>query len=127
MHRRIVLFSIVLLSAGFALDNPAQSNSTSGRPAASIATAKKFLATLDDSQRAKLIFDFKDEAQRKQLSNLPTAAFPRGGLRTDDLTDPPRRYWPRHARMSFQSQRLEGRIDMLEVNIQRAQAIDLLG
>ena len=51
---------------------------------------KKFLATLDDAQRGKVVFDFKDEAQRKRWSNLPTAIFKRQGLRMGDLTKPQR-------------------------------------
>jgi hypothetical protein len=50
------------------------------------AATKKFLETLDESQRGKLIFDFKNEAQRKRWSNLPTGAFHREGLRMGDLT-----------------------------------------
>ena len=48
--------------------------------------AKKFLATLDDAQRGKVLFDFNDEAQRKRWSNLPSGAFQRAGLRMGDLT-----------------------------------------
>jgi hypothetical protein len=54
------------------------------------ATTKKFLDTLDESQRGKLVFDFKNEAQRKRWSNLPTGAFRREGLRMGDLTKPQR-------------------------------------
>ncbi len=55
-----------------------------------VAAAKKFLATLDDSQRGKVVYDFKDEAQRKRWSNFPTSFFKRGGLRMGDLTQPQR-------------------------------------
>src|SRR4029079_9450966 len=51
-----------------------------------VAAAQKFLATLDDAQRGKLVFDFKDEAQRKRWSNLPSPGFQRAGLRMGDLT-----------------------------------------
>jgi hypothetical protein len=50
------------------------------------AAAKKFLATLDDAQRGKLVYEFKDDAQRKRWSNLPTGAVQRGGLRMGDLS-----------------------------------------
>jgi Protein of unknown function (DUF3500) len=53
-------------------------------------TAKKFLASLDDGQRGKVVYDFKDEAQRKRWSNLPTSFVKRGGLRIGDLTKPQR-------------------------------------
>lgn len=54
------------------------------------ASAQKFLATLDDANRAKVVFDYKDEAQRKRWSNLPTTFVKRGGLRMGDLTPPQR-------------------------------------
>lgn len=51
---------------------------------------KKFLTTLDDAQRGKVTFDFKDQAQRKRWSNLPTSFVQREGLRMGDLTKPQR-------------------------------------
>jgi hypothetical protein len=48
------------------------------------------MATLDDGQRGKVVFDFKDEAQRKRWSNFPTAMFKRAGLRVGDLAKPQR-------------------------------------
>ncbi|MEO5912890.1 MAG: DUF3500 domain-containing protein [Luteolibacter sp.] len=65
---------------------PASSNATGEISAAS----QKFLATLDDGQRGKVVFDFKDEAQRKRWSNLPSGIFKRAGLRMGDLTQPQR-------------------------------------
>ena len=89
MHKKIGLVLIVLL--GTALNSFAQTNSTPGAPTAGIVAAtKKFLATLDDAQRGRVVFDFKDEAQRKRWSNLPTAIFKRQGLRMGDLTKPQR-------------------------------------
>jgi hypothetical protein len=55
-----------------------------------VASTKQFLATLDETQRGKLIFDFKNEAQRKRWSNLPSGIFRREGLRMGDLTKPQR-------------------------------------
>lgn len=54
------------------------------------AAAKKFLATLDDSQRGRVVYDFKDDAQRRRWSNLPTSFVKRGGLRLGDLAPPQR-------------------------------------
>jgi hypothetical protein len=51
-----------------------------------VAASKSFLTTLNDGQRAKCLFDFKDEEQRKRWSNLPTPLFRRQGLRMGDLT-----------------------------------------
>ena len=71
MNKKIALVLILLFGAG--LNSFAQTNSTPGAPTAGIvAAAKKFLATLDDAQRGKVVFDFKDEAQRKRWSNFPT-------------------------------------------------------
>jgi hypothetical protein len=51
-----------------------------------VAAANKFLVLLDEGQRGKVAFDFKDEEQRKRWSNLPTAMVKRAGLRMGDLT-----------------------------------------
>jgi len=74
----LFLFSL----AGIAQDK-VPANKTSE---AIFAAANKFLASLDDSQRAKVVYSFKDEAQRKRWSNLPTTMVKRGGLRMGDLT-----------------------------------------
>ena len=88
-NKRIVLFLILLFTAGFGLNSVAQTNSTPGTPTDSLVTATKtFLATLDDAQGGKVMFDFTDEAQRKRWSNFPTAVFKRAGLRMGDLTKP---------------------------------------
>src|SRR4030095_16204381 len=85
MNKKIALVLIVLFGAGS--NSFAQTNSTPGAPTAGIVgAAKKFLGTLDDAQRGKVVFDFKDEAQRKRWSNLPTGIFRRAGLRMGDLT-----------------------------------------
>ncbi len=49
------------------------------------AAANEFVATLDESQQGKLIYDFRDEAQRKRWHYLPPGMFPRGGLRVGDI------------------------------------------
>lgn len=51
-----------------------------------VAATKSFVSTLSNDQRAKGLFDFKDEQQRKRWSNLPTPLFQRAGLRMGDLT-----------------------------------------
>jgi hypothetical protein len=67
-------------------DNPA----AAGGAAAAAEAAQKFLATLDEGQRGKVVFDFKDDAQRKRWSNLPNGAFQRAGLRMGELAQPQR-------------------------------------
>lgn len=89
MNNKVALVLILLFGAGS--NSFAQTNATLAAPAAGIAAAaKKFLATLDDARRDKVVFAFKDEAQRKRWSNLPTAIFKRQGLRIGDLTKPQR-------------------------------------
>ncbi|HEY2342039.1 MAG TPA: DUF3500 domain-containing protein, partial [Chthoniobacteraceae bacterium] len=88
-----LLFTSAFVSLGicFALDASAQTNPASSPPiAATVDAAKKFLATLDEAGRGKVVYDFKDEAQRKRWSNLPTSFVKRGGLRMGDLTQPQR-------------------------------------
>ena len=85
MNKKLALVLIMLLGAG--LNSFAQTNSTPGAPTAGIVdAATNFLATLDDAQRSKVVFDFKDEAQRKRWSNLLTTIFKRQGLHMGDLT-----------------------------------------
>ena len=91
MNKKIGLILIFLFGAGPGLNSFAQTSSTPGAPTAGIVAATKtFLATLDDAQRDKVVFDFQDEAQRRRWSNLPTAIFKRQGLRMGDLTKPQR-------------------------------------
>src|SRR6266478_4415475 len=91
MNKKIILASALsLCGVWFGLNGFAQGPAP-GKPTGEIAAAaKKFLATLDDAQRGKAVFDFKDEAQRKRWSNLPTGIFKRQGLRMGDLTKPQR-------------------------------------
>ncbi len=50
-----------------------------------VAAAQTLLATLDETQKAKLIFPATDEAQRDRWSNFPSGIFARKGLRLGDL------------------------------------------
>ena len=88
MTRKAIAASVLALAgAWFALDTFAQRTPATDKAAGEItAAADKFLATLDDGQRGKVVFDFKDEAQRKRWSNLPTTMVKRAGLRMGDLT-----------------------------------------
>src|SRR5580692_10439731 len=88
MIKRIILTLAIVLHCscyclrGFAQGTPLTTSTTGEITGA----AKKFLATLDDAQRGKVLYDFKDSAQRKRWSNLPTSFVKRGGLRLGDLT-----------------------------------------
>jgi uncharacterized protein DUF3500 len=79
------LATLVCLGACF--DANAANNAAIGTANAGVvAAAGKFLVSLNDDQRSKVVFDFKDAAQRKRWSNLPTSMVKRGGLRMGDLT-----------------------------------------
>jgi len=88
MNTKIILASALSLCAiGFRLNSFAQGSPGTGKATQEIVAAgNKFLASLEDGQRSKVVFDFKDEAQRKRWSNFPTGIFRRGGLRMGDLT-----------------------------------------
>jgi len=88
MIRSSILASTLALCGGlFGLSSFAQDGTAVSQATEEIAgTAKKFLASLDDSQRAKVVYGFKDEAQRKRWSNLPTGIVHREGLRMGDLS-----------------------------------------
>ncbi|HTL17513.1 MAG TPA: DUF3500 domain-containing protein [Patescibacteria group bacterium] len=75
------LFAAGVSLSGFAEQNAAVANASEGITAA----ANKFLGTLDEHQREKVLFDFKDDEQRKRWSNLPSGIFKRAGLRMGDL------------------------------------------
>jgi len=88
MSKKAKLFSILgLFTCWLALDTVAQGDRASARLAEEAASAaKKFLATLNEDERAKVTYDFKDSAQRKRWSNLPTTFVKREGLRMGDLS-----------------------------------------
>ncbi len=83
MNTKAAVVAVSLLTACLAPNSFARESKASGEIAAA---ANNFLGALDEGQRAKVVFDFKDEAQRKRWSNLPTPLFQRAGLRMGDLT-----------------------------------------
>lgn len=89
MHRKTTLLLSFLAAIALQAFSFAQPNASSPTPA-TVAAAKKLLTTLNDSQRQKLVFDFKDDDQRKRWSNLPVSIVKRAGLRMGDLTQPQR-------------------------------------
>jgi hypothetical protein len=91
MKRIIQILALASLGNCFGQCSFAQGDAATGKATEKIAAAaNKFLASLDDGQRAKVVINFKDEAQRKRWSNLPTGIFRRAGLRMGDLTQPQR-------------------------------------
>lgn len=94
MKRPCLKLAIAISCAFFPLSGTRAEDApppAAGKAAGAVAEgAKKFLATLDDGQRGRVVFDFKDGAQRKRWSNLPTSFVKRAGLRMGDLTAPQR-------------------------------------
>ncbi len=64
-----------VIHAGVARDNSKASDA-----------AKRFLATLNETERSKLLFEWNNSVQRLRWSNLPTGIFNRAGLRLGDLS-----------------------------------------
>jgi len=75
---RIVLALTLICS----LVNVASAQSTTARV---VGAATSFLATLDEKQRASVLFAFDDEKQRARWSNLPVALARRGGLSLQEM------------------------------------------
>jgi hypothetical protein len=91
IRKTIPALVLALLGAWLTLHTFAQRDDTANKTAAGVAAAaEKFLATLNDEQRGKMVFDFEDAEQRKRWSNLPTQMVKRAGLRMGDLTPPQR-------------------------------------
>lgn len=85
--KQVLLAALALSITWFALTGPVRTEDKLTTSTAGIATAAhKLLAALDDAQRARAVFDFRDEKQRKRWSNFPTGLFERKGLRMGDLT-----------------------------------------
>jgi hypothetical protein len=83
---RDICLSFAVFLAALAIFDTNRLAAATGEPTRKIVgAANAFLATLDDTQRAKLNFDFNDAAQRKRWSNLPVNMAERRGLRMGDL------------------------------------------
>ena len=54
--------------------------------AAIVAAANAFLATLSDTQKASVLFDFSNTAQKQRWSNLPQGLYTRAGLMWGNLS-----------------------------------------
>jgi hypothetical protein len=72
-----------------ASDRPAQDKDQTPATKA-MEAAKKFLDTLDDTQRAKAAQPFDNPKKKTGWSNLPVSMVPRNGVRMGDLTKPQR-------------------------------------
>lgn len=58
-----------------------------------VAAANDFLATLDSTQKAAVLFDFSNNAQKARWSNLPEGGYSRAGLMWGNLNDTQRQAW----------------------------------
>ncbi|HVY93966.1 MAG TPA: DUF3500 domain-containing protein [Bryobacteraceae bacterium] len=56
-----------------------------------VGAANTFLSTLDEKQRANVLFSFDDQEQRKRWSNFPVTMVPRAGIGLKDMTEPQRK------------------------------------
>ena len=86
-------FSLVLLSlstANAVVSFGQERASTIKGTQETVSAAQRLMDALDETQREKLVFDFKNDEQRNRWSNLPQGIFKRSGLRLGDLTQPQR-------------------------------------
>ncbi len=87
IKRIITVGTLAALSSWFVSSSFAHDNAAAGKTTEEVSSAaKKFLSSLDEGQRGKVVYNFKDEDQRKRWSNLPTTMVKRGGIRMGDLT-----------------------------------------
>jgi uncharacterized protein DUF3500 len=58
-----------------------------------VAAANAFLATLDQTQKGNVLFEWTDTAQKQRWSNLPQGAFQRAGVMWGDLNATQQQAW----------------------------------
>ena len=58
-----------------------------------VAAANAFLATLSDTEKDTMLFDWTDTAQKQRWSNFPTGAFDRAGLMWGDMSKTQQNAW----------------------------------
>lgn len=51
-----------------------------------VQAANRFLATLSEDQKRKVLYAFNDDEQRRRWSNFPTGFVPRGGISLKEMT-----------------------------------------
>ncbi|WP_297738003.1 DUF3500 domain-containing protein [uncultured Maricaulis sp.] len=86
--KTLILVVLSTLLTGAAHAHPDHAETGMQREAAGMAeAAADFLATLDEDQRARLLFDLDDTEAREGWSNLPTSMAPRSGLQIATLSD----------------------------------------
>ncbi|QNL17937.1 DUF3500 domain-containing protein [Hyphobacterium sp. CCMP332] len=84
--KHIILIVLGTILAGAAHAHPDHADAGMRQEAAAMAQAAgEFLATLDEDQRARVLFDLGDTEAREGWSNLPTLRAPRVGLQIATL------------------------------------------
>ncbi len=80
-----------------AITSTADVSTTAGTAAdatpAIVAAANDFLATLSDSEKGTVQFDWADTAQKQRWSNFPPAGFARDGLMWGDMSEAQQTAW----------------------------------
>jgi hypothetical protein len=97
LSRLLAIAVILCLFVGIAETGSTTSAQTATQEATSAMNGQKtqqivdaanaFLAKLDESQRAKVLFDFNNTAQKKNWSNYPTGTYNRAGLDYGDMNE----------------------------------------
>ena len=90
--RRVLLpiaAGVLGTSTALAADEPARTSEAAVQAGTSqvVEAANAFLATLDEKQRAKVMYPFDDARQRARWSNFPTGFVPRGGLSLREMSE----------------------------------------
>ena len=80
MKRFGVIGALALLSA------PLQGADAQTQTARIVTAAKGFLSSLDEKQRARVVYAFDDDRQRARWSNFPVRMTPRGGISLGELS-----------------------------------------
>jgi hypothetical protein len=107
LDRRAIMRGGIALGAGLAsagnLVRLTSAQTDDGTPAAAVSldemtpaivdAANAFLDALSDDERAAVLFDWSDTAQKQRWSNFPEGLFERDGLMWGDLADAPREAW----------------------------------
>ncbi|MBE3202520.1 MULTISPECIES: DUF3500 domain-containing protein [Parafrankia] len=68
------------------------------------AAAKEFLATLDDSKKDTVSFEWSDDEQKKKWSNFPAALYSRSGLRWGDMSETQQNAWLKIMKVSLSTE-----------------------
>jgi hypothetical protein len=86
LFRGVVPIAVITLGALGFLSGSANGETTQSATSRIVAAADAFLSTLNDKQRAAVLFNFDDGEQRARWSNLPVGMVPRAGLSLEDLS-----------------------------------------